>query len=497
MTRNGARGRSTAAQGASWKDEDEEWTVDCPCGVKTDDGQPMIECEVCNVWAHIRCIGEGKDVQNYTCASCSQVKLVPVLETEHAELVAPDAGSLRLARAQVHAEAEASKREVKEATNYDRRSISSKVCWDALGLAPKLLGDRRQAYLATLERESIERARTIPPPKPNGAKNKKDRKNKTSEDCRRCPKAMKRAAWQEFRKEEAAARSLARSLAKAAIQSARELEAPHETVVKHEMLEQTSSKICSKPAPGLSCLRCLSTTDLECDDPTRGWVQCTHCSSKIHKGCLSKGMESLVESGEFFCSNDCREMARLRSLPLRSFSIKRQDSGNSSPTTTLHQHSEVHGSTEDERSSDKDELTHTDETVRPTTEMDSAVAKHCALNVEVVPMQSGELPQVDFPIEMDLEEEIGLGNLDTSGMNDEELAMYLHHQLNAPSSRRKSRRLPTSSSMAGSPVLKRKRSTNLSSPESRSLSVEDSPKLHKSDASERGFAPHLFRTATS
>lgn len=68
--REKAMGNAGDATKASWKEEDEEWTVDCPCGVQTDDGHPMIECEVCNVWAHIHCIGHGEDVEHYVCASC-------------------------------------------------------------------------------------------------------------------------------------------------------------------------------------------------------------------------------------------------------------------------------------------------------------------------------------------------------------------------------------------------------------------------------------------
>lgn len=37
------------------KNED-SYIVECPCGVKYDDGQMMIECEICKVWAHVKCL---------------------------------------------------------------------------------------------------------------------------------------------------------------------------------------------------------------------------------------------------------------------------------------------------------------------------------------------------------------------------------------------------------------------------------------------------------
>ncbi|TXG57090.1 hypothetical protein EZV62_018403 [Acer yangbiense] len=33
----------------------ENWTVDCVCGAKDDDGERMVACEICQVWQHTRC----------------------------------------------------------------------------------------------------------------------------------------------------------------------------------------------------------------------------------------------------------------------------------------------------------------------------------------------------------------------------------------------------------------------------------------------------------
>ncbi|PIA59751.1 hypothetical protein AQUCO_00400567v1 [Aquilegia coerulea] len=35
----------------------ENWTVDCTCGAKDDDGERMVACDLCEVWQHTRCIG--------------------------------------------------------------------------------------------------------------------------------------------------------------------------------------------------------------------------------------------------------------------------------------------------------------------------------------------------------------------------------------------------------------------------------------------------------
>ncbi|BDA45575.1 probable single myb histone 3 at N-terminal half [Coccomyxa sp. Obi] len=46
-----SRAAATAKQG-----DGETGMVDCPCGVTYDDGQGMIECERCKVWAHLLCL---------------------------------------------------------------------------------------------------------------------------------------------------------------------------------------------------------------------------------------------------------------------------------------------------------------------------------------------------------------------------------------------------------------------------------------------------------
>jgi hypothetical protein len=35
----------------------EDWTVDCTCGAKDDDGERMLACDTCGVWQHTRCAG--------------------------------------------------------------------------------------------------------------------------------------------------------------------------------------------------------------------------------------------------------------------------------------------------------------------------------------------------------------------------------------------------------------------------------------------------------
>ncbi|KAJ4965954.1 hypothetical protein NE237_017803 [Protea cynaroides] len=35
----------------------ENWTVDCTCGAKDDDGERMLACDTCGVWQHTRCAG--------------------------------------------------------------------------------------------------------------------------------------------------------------------------------------------------------------------------------------------------------------------------------------------------------------------------------------------------------------------------------------------------------------------------------------------------------
>lgn len=51
----------------------ENWTVDCICGAKDDDGERMMACDKCGVWHHTRCAGisdcEAVPVK-FVCVNC-------------------------------------------------------------------------------------------------------------------------------------------------------------------------------------------------------------------------------------------------------------------------------------------------------------------------------------------------------------------------------------------------------------------------------------------
>ncbi|EAY76692.1 hypothetical protein OsI_04645 [Oryza sativa Indica Group] len=52
----------------------ENWTVDCTCGAKDDDGERMLACDVCGVWQHTRCSGisDFDDVpEKFICRKCA------------------------------------------------------------------------------------------------------------------------------------------------------------------------------------------------------------------------------------------------------------------------------------------------------------------------------------------------------------------------------------------------------------------------------------------
>ncbi|KAL6840161.1 hypothetical protein ACP4OV_029971 [Aristida adscensionis] len=52
----------------------ENWTVDCSCGAKDDDGERMLACDVCGVWQHTRCSGisDFEEVpENFICRKCA------------------------------------------------------------------------------------------------------------------------------------------------------------------------------------------------------------------------------------------------------------------------------------------------------------------------------------------------------------------------------------------------------------------------------------------
>ncbi|KAI6689690.1 hypothetical protein NL676_026518 [Syzygium grande] len=51
----------------------ENWTVDCVCGAKDDDGERMLACDTCGVWQHTRCAGiDNSDSvpSKYVCTTC-------------------------------------------------------------------------------------------------------------------------------------------------------------------------------------------------------------------------------------------------------------------------------------------------------------------------------------------------------------------------------------------------------------------------------------------
>lgn len=52
----------------------ENWTVDCTCGAKDDDGERMLACDACGVWQHTRCSGidDAMEVPSkFVCRRCS------------------------------------------------------------------------------------------------------------------------------------------------------------------------------------------------------------------------------------------------------------------------------------------------------------------------------------------------------------------------------------------------------------------------------------------
>uniref|UniRef100_A0A7N0U4Q6 Zinc finger PHD-type domain-containing protein n=1 Tax=Kalanchoe fedtschenkoi TaxID=63787 RepID=A0A7N0U4Q6_KALFE len=51
----------------------EGWLVDCVCGAKDDDGEPMVACDTCGIWQHTRCAGlsSANDIpEQFTCQIC-------------------------------------------------------------------------------------------------------------------------------------------------------------------------------------------------------------------------------------------------------------------------------------------------------------------------------------------------------------------------------------------------------------------------------------------
>lgn len=70
------RGRCPAKHGLSrfrMERGMENWTVDCTCGAKDDDGERMLACDTCGVWQHTRCAGIDNSraiPAKFVCMSC-------------------------------------------------------------------------------------------------------------------------------------------------------------------------------------------------------------------------------------------------------------------------------------------------------------------------------------------------------------------------------------------------------------------------------------------
>ncbi|KAE8699098.1 PHD finger protein [Hibiscus syriacus] len=59
----------------------ENWTVDCSCGAKDDDGERMLACDKCGVWQHTRCAGtDNADAipSMFICMRCADGKSLSI-----------------------------------------------------------------------------------------------------------------------------------------------------------------------------------------------------------------------------------------------------------------------------------------------------------------------------------------------------------------------------------------------------------------------------------
>ena len=67
----------------------EDWMVWCRgCGVTDDDGERMVECDLCKVWEHTRCGGIPDDEEpgpTYVCKACAAATATAVVEAAAAE----------------------------------------------------------------------------------------------------------------------------------------------------------------------------------------------------------------------------------------------------------------------------------------------------------------------------------------------------------------------------------------------------------------------------
>lgn len=70
----------------------ENWTVDCKCGAKDDDGERMLACDVCGVWQHTRCSGmdDSESVPaRFICGGCrSSGEMIKASEDDEDEVKA-------------------------------------------------------------------------------------------------------------------------------------------------------------------------------------------------------------------------------------------------------------------------------------------------------------------------------------------------------------------------------------------------------------------------
>merc|ERR1719199_2263492 len=173
------------------------WIVDCPgCGVTYDDGEEMVECEACNVWAHVSCLkarfADKLNLDQYVCPSCQTAKNERnSAGKKSAEHDAADDSARRNNNAQGggaddqnnndHAGARAKHMQNKgsipgrrffkvqqkmgisdEELVRRQRAFFAKGApcfikaglWNARALEPKLLGERRDAFLRTLDDEA-------------------------------------------------------------------------------------------------------------------------------------------------------------------------------------------------------------------------------------------------------------------------------------------------------------------------------------------------------
>jgi len=333
----------------------------------------------------------------------------------------------------------------------------------------------------------------MPPPKPASPKLKKGKDGKNGASKPRCPKAMKKAAWQSFCKQEARAKAVAEAAAKAALEMAEKLHRNQDQVDEQKSVGQSSDregmeKQAGSEGPSKTKSGTTGGQELHAKDVPLPVVR--HAAS-----CMANAELAVSANGQTNHQSACRKAETVDVLDIKGSKVPREN-GNTSPTTTLHQHSDALGSTEDERSSEKGEPAALDGPGCRSGEMDSGETKLKRLKVTSPRGSSEDFSHLDSARNVGVEvRQPGLENLDTSGMNDEELAMYLHHQLNAPS-RRKARRMHTASSAGGSPSMKRKRTENSTTLEGQTF-PQDSPRSHKAKVANGGYSPHLFRTATS